>query len=165
MALFFPGLWKRKIIGLSWKRSLKKSSKRFSIVSKKIRSLDRMGGQWISLWGLYDIIGKDILRVVEESRINGYIHSPLNATFIALIPKKDDPQSLEDFRPISLCNNIYKVVSKIISRRLKPFLSNSVSQEQFGFLEGRQIHEAIGVAQEALHSIKYREDKRGNNQD
>jgi hypothetical protein len=104
--------------------------------------------------GLFDLIGKDILKVVEESRRNGYIHAPLNATVIAPIPKKDDPRSLEDFKPISLCNCIYKVIAKIISRRLKVFLSKSISQEQFGFLEGRQIHEAIGVAQEALHSIK-----------
>jgi hypothetical protein len=61
---------------------------------------------------------------------------------------------LEDFRPISLCNSIYKVVSKIISRRIKSILSKLVSQEQFDFLEGRKIHEAIGVAQEALHNIK-----------
>jgi len=105
--------------------------------------------------GIYDLIRKDILRVVEESHINDFIHSLLNATLISLNPKKDDPQSLEDFRPISLCNNIYKVVSNIINRRLNPFLSKLVSEEQFGFLEGRQIHEAIGVAHEALHSIKY----------
>jgi hypothetical protein len=73
---------------------------------------------------------------------------------IDLIPKKDDPQTLEEFIPISLCNCIFKVISKIMSRRLKGFLLKSISWEQFGFLEGRQIHEAIGVAQEALHSIK-----------
>jgi hypothetical protein len=104
--------------------------------------------------GFFDFFGKDLLKVVEESRTNGYIHLPFNETFIALIPKKDDPQSLEDFRPISLCKNIYKVIAKIISRRLKVILSKSISQEKFGFLEGKTIHEAIVVSQEALHSIK-----------
>jgi hypothetical protein len=66
----------------------------------------------------------------------------------------DNPQSFDDFRPISLCNCIYKIISKIIARRLKPILSEAISKEQFGFLEGRQIHEAIGVAQEGLHSLK-----------
>jgi hypothetical protein len=122
---------------------------------QKDKSLGPDGWTMDFFVGLYDIIGKDILKVVEESRINGHIHGPLNSTFISLIPKKDDLQTLEDFRPISLCNNIYKVVSKIISRRIKAILSKFVSQEKFGFLEGRQIHEAIGVAQEALHSIKY----------
>ena len=48
----------------------------------------------------------------------------------------------------------YKVVTKIIAHRFKNILSNHISEEQFGFLEGRQIHEAIGVAQEGMHSMK-----------
>ena len=78
----------------------------------------------------------------------------MNSTFIALIPKLDEPDLFDDFQPISLCNNIYRIISKVIIVRIKPILSKNISQEQFGFLEGRQIHEAIGVAQEMLHSIK-----------
>jgi hypothetical protein len=104
--------------------------------------------------GLYELIGADILRVVEESRTEGHMHAPFKSTFIALILKYDDPSSLDDFHPISLCNCIYKVISKIIERRIKAILSKNISREQFGFLEGRQIHEAIGVAQEVMHSLK-----------
>jgi hypothetical protein len=106
--------------------------------------------------GFFDLIGKDILEVVEESRKVGHIHAPLNSTFIALIPKIDNPQSFEDFHPISLCNVIYKVIAKVIAKRLNPILSASISKEQFGFLDGRKIHEAIGVAQEGLHNMKTR---------
>jgi len=104
--------------------------------------------------GIFDLLGKDILKVVEESRKNGCIHEPLNATFIALIPKIDKPISFDDFHPISLCNCIYNIISKVISRRLKDILSRHISLEQFRFLKGRQIHEAIEVAQEGLHSLK-----------
>ena len=85
--------------------------------------------------------------------------TPPNSTFLALIPKKDKLERLEDYRPISLCNITYKVVTKIISQRLKKVLSNIISKEQFKFLEDRQIHEAIGVAQEGIHSAKTKKAK------
>lgn len=104
--------------------------------------------------GLFDLIGEDLLKVVEESWREGFIHAPLNSTFIALIPKFDHSCRLNDFKPISLCNCLYKIISKSIEKRLKGILSRHISKEQFGFLECRQIHEAIGVAQEGLHSVK-----------
>jgi len=65
-----------------------------------------------------------------------------------------NPTSFEFFWPVSLSNYIYKILSKIISKRLKEILSKNISGEEFGFMEGRQIHETIGVVQEGLHSIK-----------
>ena len=109
--------------------------------------------------GFFDFFSSDLLKVIEESRINCFIHPSFNATFIALIPKQDVPDSLDDYHPISLCNCIYKIIAKIISRRIKGILSKSISQEQFVFLEGRHIHEVIGVAQEALHIIKTQKKK------
>ena len=105
---------------------------------------------------LFDILGMDLLQVLEESRSSGWIPASFNTTFIALIPKADNAITLNDFRPISLCNCVYKIISKVIAGRLKSILSEHISAEQFGFLEGRQIHEAVGVAQEGLHSLKTR---------
>lgn len=90
------------------------------------------------------------MRVIKESRREGYIHEPINVTFIALIPKFNNPSSYEEFWPISLCNCLYK----IIARRIKEILSRKNSKERFGFMERRQIHEAIGVVQEEMHSLK-----------
>jgi hypothetical protein len=92
--------------------------------------------------------------MVEESRIRGEVVGGLNSTFLALIPKVNKPTSFEDFRPISLCNLCYKLISKIIANRIKPILSRSLSEEKLGFLKGRQIQDAIGMTQECLHSIK-----------
>ena len=78
--------------------------------------------------------GDDILNVTEESRISGKISGALNATFIALIPKSNNLSSLDEFRPISLCNGIYKIIAKIISRRIKQILSKAIWKDQFGFL-------------------------------
>jgi hypothetical protein len=92
---------------------------------------------------------------VEETRVRVHLHPPLNSTFISLIPKVDDPSSLNVFRPIFLCNSIYKVISKVISRIIKATLSEKISPKQFGFLEGRKIHEVVGVAQEVMHSLRF----------
>jgi hypothetical protein len=70
-----------------------------------------------------------------------------------LILKDDKPTSSEKFGPIYLCNCIYIIISKVISRILKGVLSKYIYGEQFGFLKGRHIHEVVWVSQ-GLHSIK-----------
>jgi hypothetical protein len=97
--------------------------------------------------GFLDFIGKYLLAMVEESRRTCHIYAPFNSTFIALIPKAINPSYFDDFCPIFLYNCIYKIVVKVIAKRIKDILSESISKEQFQFLEGRQIHEAIGVSQ------------------
>jgi hypothetical protein len=69
----------------------------------------------------------------------------LNATFLALIHKKENPSSFGDFRPTYLCNLVYKIITKIIAKRIKSIMSFGISKEQFGFLEGRQITDVIGI--------------------
>ena len=56
--------------------------------------------------GFFDILGEDLLEVVEESRRTGIIHALINATFVSLIPTVDKPVGFDDFRSISLCNCI-----------------------------------------------------------
>ena len=94
--------------------------------------------------------------MVEESRVLGKVCGSLNSTFVALIPKSDKPSSFAGYRPISLCNLIYKIITKIIAMCLKKGLSLGISDEQFGLLENRQITDAIAIAQESIHSIKVR---------
>lgn len=102
----------------------------------------------------FELLGRDLLIAIEDSRKHDRIYDGFNSTFIALIPKIDHPISFHDYRPISLCNCIYKIISKIIAYRIKSILSVRIAKEQFSFLHHRQIHEAIGTAQEAMHSIK-----------
>ena len=78
----------------------------------------------------------------------------LNATFIALIPKEEESCTPDKFRPIALCNIIYKIISKVIANRLKPLLPLLISQEQAGYVEGRQILDGIILTHEVIHSLK-----------
>jgi hypothetical protein len=104
--------------------------------------------------GFSKSIDEDLLRAIEEFRSFWKMLVVFNTTFIALIPQIDDPSSFPEFRPISLCNYIYKIVEKIIAMRVKNLKSVYIYNEQFSFLPSKQIHEAIGVAQEGLHSTK-----------
>lgn len=61
--------------------------------------------------------------MAEESRLQGMVTGALNATFIALIPKCEKPSSFNEFRPISLCNVVYKVITKVICNKMKPTFS------------------------------------------
>jgi hypothetical protein len=69
---------------------------------------------------------------------------------------QDNSTTFEKSMPISLCNCIYKIISKFIVRILNFFLSKFFYGEKFEFLDGRQIHKVAGIAQENLHSIKFR---------
>jgi len=77
----------------------------------------------------------------------------VNQTFIALIPKKMQPILPQDFRPISLCNVIYKVIAKSLADRLKPHLPNYIDQSQAAFIKNRHIFSNIVIAQEIIHSF------------
>ena len=78
----------------------------------------------------------------------------LNATFLSLIPKLGEVVLFDQFKLISLCNAIYKIITKVISNRLNPILPYIVSPEQLVFLEGHQIMDGIILTHEILHSLK-----------
>eukprot|EP00253_Pinus_taeda_P015128 PITA_15128 len=101
---------------------------------------------------------QDIWEIVEDSRRSKTILKSLNSTFIALVPKVEEANTPEKFRPIALCNVIYKIISKVIANRLKVILSGIISQEQSGYVEGRQILDNILLAQEMIHSLHSRKE-------
>jgi ribonuclease HI len=102
----------------------------------------------------WDLIKTEVWEVVEESRTSGLVLPALNATFLSLIPKEERVTNPKHFRPIALCNVIYKIITKIIANRLKPILPFIISQEQSGYVEGRQIMDSVILAHEVVHSLK-----------
>ncbi|XP_028113957.1 uncharacterized protein LOC114312000 [Camellia sinensis] len=78
----------------------------------------------------------------------------LNSSFIALIPKNENPASLNEYRPISLVGSMYKILAKVLSNRLKQVLPRIISETQSAFLRGRNILDGILIANEIVDGWK-----------
>ncbi|MCH97677.1 CNGC5-like protein [Trifolium medium] len=104
----------------------------------------------------WELCGNDIFEAAQEWLERGYFPSSLNETNICLIPKCENPTSMKDLRPISLCNVLYKMISKLLANRLKGCLNKCVSEEQSAFVEGRSILDNALIAIEVIHALKRR---------
>ncbi|KAL5570359.1 hypothetical protein UlMin_026934 [Ulmus minor] len=80
--------------------------------------------------------------------------SIFNKTMISLIPKLNAPKRVMEFRPISLCNALYKIVAKCLANRLKKSLDSVISECQSAFVGGRLIHDNVLVAFEGIHAMR-----------
>ena len=99
----------------------------------------------------------EVKKVFTERRVPVY----LNTTHIALIPKIQGLETLSNYRPISLCNTVYKIVSKIIVARLRPYLDKLISPCQSAFIPGRKGIDNAIIAQEVIHSLNKKKGKVG----
>ena len=98
------------------------------------------------------MLKKDILAFMEEFHQRGKLSKGLGASFIALIPKKAGEIGIRDYRPIGLLGSIYKILAKVLPRRIKKVLPKIIFNEQGVFVKGRQIMDDILVTNECVHS-------------
>ena len=96
----------------------------------------------------------EIVAAVQEFFSSGVMPDGVNDTTIVLIPKVPLPRELKDFRPISLCNVVYKIVSKCMVNRLWPLLTELISENQSAFIPGRLISDNSIIAFECIHHIQ-----------
>lgn len=106
----------------------------------------------------WHIVKSDIISIVSQFFTSGIINPQLKHTNITLIPKKKNPIFMTDLRPISLCNVVYKIISKVFANRMKRVIDYIISDSQSAFIPGHLITDNILVAFEMMHFMK-RKDK------
>jgi hypothetical protein len=101
----------------------------------------------------WQLIGKEFIQFDLHILNNGGDPTIINQTYITLIPKTNSPNKPSDYRPISLCNAILKIITKTIANRIKEVLPLVIFDHQSAFINNRLITDNILVAFEAFHKI------------
>ncbi|KAL5556823.1 hypothetical protein UlMin_039059 [Ulmus minor] len=102
----------------------------------------------------WQFVGQDVTRTCLGLLNSDCNVGMLNKTIISLIPMVERPKTMKDFRPISLCSVLYKIISKCLANRLKVFLDDLISENQSAFVGGRLIHNNIIAGYEGIHLMK-----------
>jgi len=107
------------------------------------------------------LVGEDIFQWVKIAFRTGYFDPALSDTLISLIPKIEPPNAYKNFRPIIICNIVYKIITKVWVHRLRPILDTIIGPYQSCFLSGRGISDNVVFLQEIIHYIRRSKKKKG----
>jgi hypothetical protein len=101
----------------------------------------------------WEIIKNDVINAVLEFFTANWILPGFNSNIIALLPKTPDASSIVQYRPIAMANFKFKIISKVIADRLASIMPTLISEEQKGFIHGRNIKECLCIASEAANLL------------
>ena len=130
---------------------MRKLQRVFGLSNLKALTPDRLHTGFFQQFWL--LIGDSVRDEVKQIFASGRMSEYLNQTLITLVPKWKNPKSINNYRPISLCNTIYTTVSKILVARLRPLLANLVSPLQNAFVPGRKQIDNAFIVQEVIHTM------------
>lgn len=109
--------------------------------------------------GAWDIIKNDIYDIVQTFWQSSKLPKGCNSALIALIPKTENPQTFKEYRPISMVGCLYKIIAKLLAKRLQMVMNDLIGPLQSSFIKGRQILDGALVAGELVDSCKKRNTK------
>jgi Reverse transcriptase (RNA-dependent DNA polymerase) len=100
-----------------------------------------------------------VCRIIQQALETGEAPKEWNACHIVLLPKSDQANTTKDFRPISVGNTLYRLLTKIITDRLLPYMSKIISNTETTFIKGRSIADNVIHMKEIIHSFYERQYK------
>lgn len=98
----------------------------------------------------WNVMGEDVVKEIQDFFQSGCLPRTVNETHIMLIPKILSPKKVVDYRPVALCNVVYKVISKLLAKRLQPQLCNLITETQSAFVPKRAISANVLITHEFL---------------
>lgn len=102
----------------------------------------------------WKIMGREVFECCKGWLQGNHLPADLNSANIVLIPKKENAASMKDYRPIALCNVLYKIMAKVLANRLKLILPGLISENQSAFVPGQNITNNVLVAFEVIHHMR-----------
>ncbi|GKV29201.1 hypothetical protein SLEP1_g38147 [Rubroshorea leprosula] len=107
----------------------------------------------------WETIKGDVIGFIKEFQEKGKLVRGLNSSFIVLVPKVNNPQRIEEYRPISLIGAVYKILAKLLANRLKKVLDQVIGKQQMAFISGRQLMDGVVIANEVVDEAKKKKRK------
>ena len=131
----------------------------WSLKAFKAPGLDGLHAEFFQRFWM--IVGGSVVVEVKMILANGKMPDYMNRTHITLILKMQGSEVSGNYRPISLCNTVYKIVTKIIVARLRPHLDKLISPFQFAFVPGKKVVDNTIIVQEMIHTLSRKKGKVG----
>lgn len=126
----------------------------FAMHADKSPGLDGLNPGFFQAY--WQIIGADVVKCCQHFVSTGELPEGINQTVVCFIPTVKNPQKMTELRPISLCNVLFRILSKVMANRLKICLPNIISEQHSAFVEGRLLTDNALIAFEVNHYIKRR---------
>lgn len=99
----------------------------------------------------WHILGDEVVNSIRHFFFSSFMPTATNSTILSMVPKHTGASSITDYRPISCLNTLYKVVSRLLVKRLKPILPLLIAPNQTAFVKGRLLVENTSLAGELVN--------------